>query len=176
MSEKLNDELKIYENPTLPEVADFAFHLLGSWWEDKGFETKTRNDYTKAEPKNEFGKYKVYDGKSEISKGLYKFMDKVFGDYNSYSEESIAMLMFPFALEQKISNSLMDNVFCHPKKDDIQVLVNFYIAMHFVTMDSDTKRDEAEKILKEIISETYTKILSARMNKFNSVAITEKSK
>lgn len=176
MNEKLNDELKIYENPTLPEVADFAFHLLGSWWEDKGFETKTRNDYTKAEPKNEFGKYNVYDGKSEISKGLYKFMDRVFGDYNSYSEESIAMLMFPFALQQKISNSLMDNVFCHPKNEDIQVLVNFYIAMHFANMESGTKRDEAEKILKEIISETYTKILSAQMNKFDTVAITEKSK
>ncbi len=47
MSEELNDELKIYENPTLPEVADFIFHLLGSWWEDNGFETKTRNDYRK---------------------------------------------------------------------------------------------------------------------------------
>lgn len=176
MSEEVKDESKIYENPTLPEVADFAFHLLGSWWEDNGFETKTRNDYTKAEPKNEFGKYNVYDGKSEISKGLYKFMDKVFGDYNSYSEESIAMLMFPFVLQQKISNSLMDNVFCHPKNEDIQVLVNFYIAMHFANMESDAKRDEAEKILKEIISETYTKILSLQRNKFDTVSITEKSK
>ena len=176
MSDELNDELKIYENPTLPEVAEFIFILLGSWWEDNGFETKTRNDYTKKEPKNEFGKYNIYDGKSEISKGLFKFMNKVFGDYNSYSEETIAMLMFPFALEQKISNSLMDNVFCHPKKEDIQVLVNFYIAMHFVTMDTDAKRDEAEKILKELIAETYTKILSEEMKIFDTVAVTEKSK
>ncbi len=164
-----------YGKATLSEIADFVFHLLGSWWEDNGFETKTRNDYTKQEPKTEFSKYHLIDGQSELSKGILKFAKEA-NKYNAFSQAVFAFLSFPQILQELIAEGVNDSVFCHTKKVNIQVLVSYYIGLYFVYLKTDEERNKAEDILNEICNETYAKIISSSETEFNSVDISEKSK
>ena len=72
MSEELNDELKIYENPTLPEVAEFIFILLGSFCEANGFGSDLRKKYM-LEPKTEFRKQHDADDRVKRSESEVHF-------------------------------------------------------------------------------------------------------
>ena len=119
----MSDELKIYENPTLPEVAEFIFILLGSFCEANGFGSDLRKKYM-LEPKTEFRKHNFFDGKSEISKLLEKFIKSISADYNAWSVESSYLLEFPSFLVD--ATSRVGQAYSLPKNQILQVILAFY--------------------------------------------------
>ena len=157
MSDELNDELKIYENPTLPEVAEFIFILLGSFCEANGFGSDLRKKYM-LEPKTEFRKHNFFDGKSEISKLLEKFIKSISADYNAWSVESSYLLEFPSFLVD--ATSRVGQAYALPKNQNLQVILAFYFGYMSYRGKSKILSISTETI-KNMISETYANIVKS---------------
>jgi len=163
-------------NPTLGECTGLLFDILGSYCEENGFETKTRNDYISEKNLHSYSKYNI----SNHSSDLYKLLDsfyKTICKYQAYSKEAEEIVLFPVFLYKMIANFQNSKLFSRKKSENILISISYKIAYFYCTRGCT---EELEKIIKDridtLLTDSYKRIKKLYSEADNEIELSEKCK
>lgn len=154
------ESMKNYGNPTLGEIADFIFILLGSFCEENGFGADLRKKYIQ-EPSTEFRKHHFYDRKSEMSKLIKKFEETIFGTYKAWSVENSYFLDFPKFLVSSIT--FLQHTYSFPKNWILQPALAYFFGYVMYMGKTVFKVSDSVDAIVKMIDETYADILKSNV-------------
>ena len=147
-------------SPRLEEVAQFAFEMLGDFWNDVGLTSDQRiNKYKENDSTIDFSKYNLHDPKQDLAKGFVQFEEKV-KMYNANSMELMDLMEFPNCLLDGITRLTL--TYSESRAINFERVAKLYVNYQIIYLNKKIFNCNSFQEIQVMVAESYDSIIKEK--------------